>query len=371
MLAQTERGCLVIADISGYTGYLAGSELDHAQDVLADLMETVVNGLRPVLRLAKLEGDAAFAYAPAPKVDGSMLLDLVEGCYFGFRRRLRNIQQATTCPCNACVLIPKLNLKFFVHHGEFVRHRIAGHEELTGTDVILVHRLLKNTVTATLGLEGYALFTMACLDAMGVDPTGMGMHVHGESYESLGGVSAYIHNLEARWEHEREARRLVVSPEHAEVDAAATLPAPPPVVWEFLTDPAKRVRFQAGADRIDQTSPSGRRGVGTTNHCVHGPAAIIEEILDWRPFHYFTIRANVPGLGMVTYMFDLTPVDGGTLLRFRLDKIKNRKQREQWEAIRAAFLASSRQTMQGLTAQLVEDMKKREPEVALPDVPTP
>ena len=62
MLAQPEPACLLIADISGYTCYLAGAELDHAQDVLADLMTTVIGALRPAFRLAKLEGDAAFAY---------------------------------------------------------------------------------------------------------------------------------------------------------------------------------------------------------------------------------------------------------------------------------------------------------------------
>jgi hypothetical protein len=56
----TESACLLIADISGYTGYLAGVELDHAQDILADLMDTIVSALRPGFRLAKLEGDAAF-----------------------------------------------------------------------------------------------------------------------------------------------------------------------------------------------------------------------------------------------------------------------------------------------------------------------
>src|SRR5688572_12105398 len=126
MLVRSERACLVIADISGYTGYLAGSELEHAQDVLADLVETVIGALRPVLKLAKLEGDAAFAYAPRredarSKIDGSMLLDTVERCYFAFQRRLHNIRQATTCPCNACILIPNLNLKFLVHDGEVIR----------------------------------------------------------------------------------------------------------------------------------------------------------------------------------------------------------------------------------------------------------
>jgi len=57
MLNRAERGCLAIADISGYTGYLAGSELEHAHDVLADLMRTVVGSLRPRLKLIKLEGD--------------------------------------------------------------------------------------------------------------------------------------------------------------------------------------------------------------------------------------------------------------------------------------------------------------------------
>ena len=59
MLKVPEPACLVIADISGYTSYLAGVELDHAQDILADLMDTVVGSLRPAFRLAKLEGDAA------------------------------------------------------------------------------------------------------------------------------------------------------------------------------------------------------------------------------------------------------------------------------------------------------------------------
>jgi class 3 adenylate cyclase len=141
-----EPSCLLIADISGYTSYLAGVELDHAQDILADLMGTVVTALRPTFRLAKLEGDAAFTAAPADKVDGSMVMDTIERCYFGFRRRRRDVRQATACECDACMRIPDLNLKFVVHSGVVARQRMAGLEELVGRDVIVVHRMLKNTV---------------------------------------------------------------------------------------------------------------------------------------------------------------------------------------------------------------------------------
>lgn len=372
MLSRAERACLVLADISGYTGYLAGSELEHAQDVLADLVETVVGALRPVLRLAKLEGDAAFAYAPEAKVNGSMLLDTIEGCYFAFRRRLQSIRQATTCPCNACVLIPNLNLKFFVHDGEFVRQRIAGREELAGTDVILVHRLMKNSVGEMFHLNGYALLTQACLAATGADPVALGMHPHRETYEHIGEVTAFVHDLEARWKHELEDRRVIVAPENAEMESEMLLPAPPPLVWEYLTDPAKRMQYQNGTDRVDQMNASGRRGIGTTNHCVHGHGTVVEEILDWHPFDYFTVRSMIPGLGPAKYTFELEPADGGTRFRLRIERIRNRKQREAWEAMREPFLAMLGQWYGRLAELLTQETVARasEPEAALPPAPS-
>src|SRR5204863_4947999 len=148
--------CFLIADISGYTGYLVDVELEHAQDILADLVGAVVSALRPDFRLAKLEGDAAFMTMTAETIDGSMLLDTIERCYFGFRRRRRDVRQATSCECRACVQIPDLDLKFVVHHGEAILQKVAGRQELLGSDVIVVHRLLKNEVVEKLGIDAYA-----------------------------------------------------------------------------------------------------------------------------------------------------------------------------------------------------------------------
>src|SRR3990172_9472652 len=102
-----------MADITGYTEYMAGSELMHAQDVVADLLEVIVAGIEPPFRLSKLEGDAAFAYAGRSSLGPSMLLDTVESAYFAFQMRLRDVVHSTTCECNACMRIPALDLKFF------------------------------------------------------------------------------------------------------------------------------------------------------------------------------------------------------------------------------------------------------------------
>ena len=87
MLPKPELAFFAIADISGYTSFLAGVELDHAQDIIADFMNIVVKGLRPPFRLAKFEGDAALVYAVAEKVDGSLLQDTIESAYFKFRQK--------------------------------------------------------------------------------------------------------------------------------------------------------------------------------------------------------------------------------------------------------------------------------------------
>src|SRR3954452_842411 len=202
MDSAAQRATFLIADISGYTGYLADVELDHAQDILADLIGAVVTALRPGFKLAKLEGDAAFTFALGETVDGSMLLDTIERCYFGFRRRRRDVRQATSCECNACVRIPDLDLKFVVHQGVTIVQRVAGRQELLGSDVIVVHRLLKNDVVERLGVRAYALVTERCVEPVALEPLALGMVPHVERYDHVGDVPGWVLDLERRWQEE-------------------------------------------------------------------------------------------------------------------------------------------------------------------------
>jgi uncharacterized protein YndB with AHSA1/START domain len=303
--ASADRGCLLIADISGYTDYVVTSPLEYAEDVVAEITRDVVEHLEPVLRVNKLEGDAAFGYALDGELDASMLLDSIEECYFGFRQRLRGIEHSTNCSCNACAKAPELNLKFVVHYGDFIRRPGARGEELTGQDVILVHRLLKNTAADVLGLRGYALSSEACVNALTIDPQALGMSSHRELYADVGEVPAWVVDLEKRWEIERERRRVFVAPEQSAFTIGVTLPMPPAAAWEYLTAPEKRLLWQV--DEIEQVDDGGRRCTGTSSVCVDGRAKIYEEILDWRPFDYFTKRISLSGGLSATLTTTLEP----------------------------------------------------------------
>ena len=292
MLSQPEPACLLIADISGYTSYLAGSELDHAQDVLADLMTTVVGALRPAFRLAKLEGDAAFVYVLAERLDGSQPRHRGEDV-LRVPAPAAGHPQATACECNACVLMPRLDLKVLAHHGSIIRHRVAGREELVGSDVIVAHRLLKNHVVERLGTPAYAMFSDACISVMDVEPAALGMTESATSTRAwarywlgarprrgvVGGARS-----EARRRH-RPGRRVCLRGR----------PAGPARHRLVVHDgPGPAPLWQVGVEAVDQLPTSPRRGVGTTNHCIHGADVLVEQILDWRPTDYVTHRTTMP-----------------------------------------------------------------------------
>ncbi len=310
-----EKGCLIIADISGYTKYLTGVELDHSTDILADLINTIVESMRGTFTLAKLEGDAIFCYAADPDdlSEGPSLVATIEGCYFAFRRRQDIIVRATSCRCDACSKIPTLNLKFVVHHGSYVVHEVAGSRELVGSDVIIAHRLLKNDVKEKTGWNGYAFFSGRCTDRYGLDTTALTLRPHTQEYDDVGTIEGWVLNLDARWAEELEQKVVRLSPDDPAVQSLEfELPAPPPVVWDHLTSPSKRLAWQLGTDDMLQDNPSGRRAPGTQNHCVHGDFIVEEEVLDWRPFTYVTVQVNVSPVGPFVYSFELAPAGDGS-----------------------------------------------------------
>jgi hypothetical protein len=377
MFAKPEPACLVIADITGYTGYLAGAELDHAQDVLADLMDTVVTNLHPLFRLAKLEGDAAFCYAIADVVDGNQLQDTIERCYFAFRRRLRDIQSASSCDCNACILIPALDLKLIVHHGLVGRQRIAGSEELVGSEVILVHRLLKNSVAESLGISAYALYTGAVVGAIGlVDPDRAGLVHHVENYDVIGDVECWVRDLAAAWIDELEATRVRVADGSAVFTVEADLPGPPEIVWEWVTSPVRRPTWQAGVTAVETDAEGGRYGIGATNHCIHGKEAIVEEILDWRPFEYVTDRTQLPDPSvppfLMTYTFE--PIELGTRVRLLVGRPSAPDELAVLETLRPEFEHVIAVGLAALGPLVAEDVAARAAQAATqapePELPT-
>jgi hypothetical protein len=193
MNTRTDHGYLILADVSGFTAFVTTTELEHGSEIIATLLDEVIARLSPPLEIQEIEGDAVFALAgedvQATRPD---LFEVLEAAFAAFKVRQQVLQADETCHCGACQRIGALDLKMVVHHGPFLRHTVAGRSRVTGTAVILAHRLLKNG----LGRKGgYALVTEPVLRSLGIDGERAGLPAHTEWYEHLGDVRCYVRDL--------------------------------------------------------------------------------------------------------------------------------------------------------------------------------
>jgi len=313
---SVQHAPLVLADISGYTEYLGGVELEHSQDVLADLLSVIAERLAPPLRLVKLEGDAVFCVGDANTTGGD-ILTAIESCYSRFANRRRTIANASSCTCDACRRIPDLDLKFLVHYGSFTDHNVAGLRELVGSDIVLAHRLLKNRVVEQTGIAAYALLSQSVVQNLAMTGEGLGLLAHHESYEDVGDVDGWLLDVGQRWRVNQERNEVVVAAEAADFVFTAEVARAPTDVWHVVTDPREQLRWRVGIDRYDMENPSGARGVGSTAHCVHGKQDHIQEIVDWRPVRHYTYTERNPA-GDCLWTVLLEPVDGAAAESTRL-----------------------------------------------------
>lgn len=199
---QASEQYYLLADISGYTAFLASVEQTHGLDfshgipagyeILGALLDVVVQGIQPTFAVAKVEGDAVFGVAAAAELDAvsGSLLAALRGVVDRFHEV--KVEQATIASdhvCTACPVAGTLWLKMLLHRGFGVQVAGGSHTELHGPAVTLVHRLLKNHVVARIGPRPYLFVTDAAAERLGLADAGV---PHVETYPDAGVVAGRI-----------------------------------------------------------------------------------------------------------------------------------------------------------------------------------
>jgi uncharacterized protein YndB with AHSA1/START domain len=360
-MQRPEAGYLLIADITGYTRFLTGSELDHARGILEQLFSALLDKLKSPFLLSNIQGDAILAHARAGQVaDGGHVLDIVENLYCGFAESLERMLVNTTCTCAACRNISNLDLKLVVHYGEYIEQDIAGRKELSGPEVILVHRLMKNKITAATGIRAYAAFTEAAVLASGLKEFFAGAVRHTETTDEFGEVALRVADMRPVWETRKAQERLAVedTDPRAFDDVEIDLPVSADRCWHYLTDPDLRGAWVENVTKLTRVSTEqGRANVGTVDHCAHGDGStLVFAIVNWRPHEHVSYHMRIPLGGMIPMTISLSPLANGchvvvrTGLPFTSNKLVQMLLRFQMRRI----AASIRQRWVGNLARLRE-----------------
>lgn len=309
------HGHLVIADISGYTQFLTSSELEHANSIVGELLNAVIASIQAPLTVSSIEGDAVFMYGAMPEdMAGQTVLESVELLYCAFAGALETMVLNTTCRCNACANIASLGLKIVMHCGEFAKTEIAGRETLSGPDVIVAHRLLKNGIREALGIDDYLFLTQQCVDDLGVEAIVAGWSEHTEEYEHVGTITGYVSSLPDVWAFVQQQNEHKVVQRDAWLSVTVHSQAPPAIVWDQLVDPIKRTRWLGANNNAVSGDIGGRIGPGAEYHCAHGEDndVIVFSVLDLRPVDYITLTIPFGADAVMVYTDYVVPSGSGT-----------------------------------------------------------
>ena len=305
MASKTQQGFLLFTDITGYEKFLTDVEIEHGAGIIQELLELIINHNVPPLEHAVVNGDGVLMDMSADLVERpESILELIESTYLSFKDRVASIDRNNTCGCRACSAAPDLDLKFFVHYGQYLpQHSRNGQVDLAGMDALLLkERVLKDQARDI--KEPYILFTNASLEQLALDLPDTVPNTAG--YEHHGEIPTKRLNLSARYMQQLEERRAVVSQAEADVNNSIEIAARPMVIWEWLNNPHLRTRWMRTRTWTELQRPGGRLGVGAQNHCEHALGNIIETVMDWHPYQYFTSMTEEGKLQLLN-TFELSP----------------------------------------------------------------
>lgn len=206
-VSRAEEGYLLLADISGYTGFMELVGETHGFDftegippafaLVGVLLDSVADGLGSPFEVAKFEGDAVFAVAPAGDLDGRgfEVLAMLRKTYGRFIEARAEADPARIAhECTACARVNNLDLKMALHEGPYISQAVQRQTELLGQAVNIVHRMLKSSVAAKVGNRHYLHMTDAAAVRLGLTDEGF---AHVESYDDVGDISGRVLDLKA------------------------------------------------------------------------------------------------------------------------------------------------------------------------------
>jgi uncharacterized protein YndB with AHSA1/START domain len=301
------NGTFVLADIGGYTSFLTNVGIEHAKEITSHLFEGLFKVDPGAWKVGNVEGDCLFLYSDAGQPPRDVFAYL-RRLYETFRESIAEVASGSTCRCGACDRSGDLTLKFVVHGGEFDTQTIVGRQELIGPDVVVAHRLLKNSVP----VREYALVTMALAEIAKV--SGLDVAAGRDEYGDIGAVDYVYVDLHRVREAFAKSREVYLTEETADVAMSIEIDAPPDLVWSIVLDPSKATQWVPTLVAVETLTGTTTQ-VDSVHTCLHGDAG---KMVHYRVAYDGVGRrmtdrlSHVPFVDKMMQTFEAKPSGSGT-----------------------------------------------------------
>jgi Protein of unknown function (DUF2652) len=257
---------IFIPDISGFTEFVNTTAIEHSQHIISELLEIIINANNLNFTISEIEGDAVLFYKKAsiPKIED--IIEQSKEMFLLFHKHLNEIEKSNVCQCGACRTASSLSLKFITHFGDIKEVSVKQFNELIGSDLILAHRLLKNSIKS----NEYLLFSDRYYEnfssKMEFDDWII-LESNTEEIEKFGIVSTKFINfkpllsLVPQFIKDNQTKNYARNP-----DILVTIEAPILLVHDKLTDANAKYEYVPGIKKIETKDKINK--INSSHTCV-------------------------------------------------------------------------------------------------------
>jgi hypothetical protein len=268
MQAAGDEILFFIPDLGGFTKFIAETEIQHSQHIIKELLEILADANMLGMKVSEFEGDAVLFYRKGAPPSLEQLVQQARSMYLALHTHLERFEYNRVCQCGACTGASGITLKMVAHFGLAGAMQVKNHMKFIGKDVIIAHRLLKNSVS----VPEYLLVTRATWSRLADVDGELASFVPGaDAYDNLGTIEYHFKSLDA---YRGEVKVDPPMPERLKNPRRVTqvirrIHAPIERVYQRLIDLPGRMNWIDGISKVEiSADPSNR--IGKTHRCVRG-----------------------------------------------------------------------------------------------------
>ena len=270
--AAAQEVLFFIPDLGGFTKFIAETEIQHSQHIIKELLEILVDANTLGMKVSEFEGDAVLFYRNGAPPPLEQLVQQARKMYLDFHTHLKKFEYARICQCGACAGASGIAMKMVAHFGSAGTMQVKDHLKFIGKDIIIAHRLLKNSVT----VPEYLLVTHPTLSRLNdADGQLVAFSNGADAYDNLGTIEYRFKSLDGYLD---EVKVDPPVPEGLKNPRKMTqltrrIDAPIERVYQRLIDLPGRLNWIEGATRVEMSNEQ-RNQIGKTHRCVRGEEGV-------------------------------------------------------------------------------------------------
>ncbi|WOD44528.1 DUF2652 domain-containing protein [Hwangdonia lutea] len=144
---EKEPTLICIPDISGFTQFMSEVDFEMSSKIIPSLLNKIIYSNEIGFKISEIEGDAVLFYRTGDLPPFKTLIEQCKLFYTDFYNQMDVLIAENSHKLKSHIIPKILGLKIVLHFGvDIGKTQVGNNIKLIGEDIIIAHRLLKNSI---------------------------------------------------------------------------------------------------------------------------------------------------------------------------------------------------------------------------------